>query len=660
MTKESTTEESPKIDDLSLFQSALSDLSPYLRYWIEKTLSEVMNSSANCESGWREKFLSLLIYLCQKEEEGALCHSISEMPERLNAFTSSLIEQEDEAEAELATVSQESVPVFDEKFFQDLPEKSPTAVVRTTTRAIDAGIKVPLFFYNDQIYLAHSFRLESHFLHSLENRLSQNPFGSAAVGRREERERRVLLSDEKMSELTSEWNSLSRDTLKRVVESNFLLITGGPGTGKTTLLAHLLKALSYVYHTGDHIESHIDSESLVLPEIRLVSPTGRGAARMKESLRERYPSDPLLSSLKSQTVHSLLKLQPTKSSPYTQSSPLYCDFVIVDEASMLDIYLWIQLLDGLPVGCKLILLGDVNQLPSIETGAILGDLTLAKEESSYRLKENVVTLSVGYRSKAEISELAQKVLKEPESSFDFLQRGSQERADESADKAGVFALPFPSTFKEMLSLIIKEYREIELSLATQEIPPQGFYELDEEKKEEIFGSRFDFLRRIALLTPQRVGAWGTQRINDALSRLLSPQRGTWSQTPVMITVNQFKEGLFNGDLGWLFSRGVESFFLFSIDSEYKIFPPYAIRGYEVAYARTIHKSQGSEFETVFLLLPDASPTLSRELLYTGITRAKNRLVVLANETGWREAVSHQIARNSAIQTWTTENSVDPS
>ncbi len=422
-----------------------------------------------------------------------------------------------------------------------------------------------------------------------------------------------------------------------------LLLAGGPGTGKTTTVARLLELLNPA------------QGSL---EVILAAPTGRAAARMSESLN-------LSDKTAGRTIHSLLGLYPGRPPRHDADRPLAADLCIVDEASMVDLPLMNALLAALPESAALLLVGDPDQLPSVEAGAVLGDLLYGaaeaagvagamaraaaegeeahpadaspKDEATPRRKAPlagaVVKLTKVYRSDTVILEAASAVRK---GEFETLK-------DILAEAEGAVRLHSPGSPDAMARIIAREAREAREAFESAE---KSLTKADDISK------LFDGFSSRAVLSPLRQGPWGVPAMNERISWLLGGTASPFPGMPVMITRNDPTRNLWNGDRGVLVLFDGRLRAAFPEAEGVRSFPLAALPGWEPAWVQTIHKSQGSEFDSVTILLPEgADRLLSREILYTAFTRARHSVNLYAELETVEAALERRVVRHSRIREW---------
>ena len=406
-----------------------------------------------------------------------------------------------------------------------------------------------------------------------------------------------------------------REAANRAVKQSFCIITGGPGTGKTTTVVKILALLQEL------------AEQPLL--IALAAPTGKAAMRLQESIGFNKAALPCPETIKSHipetvtTLHRLLGAKPP--SPYfchDANKPLVYDLVVVDEASMVDLALMSKLLDALKPGSRLILLGDKDQLASVESGAVLADLTMALPMLTLELKKS-------HRFDDAIKRLAVAVnLQQVDIAWQILHEGNENIAVLEEDLVDYMA----AQQTDYLRLIKAG---------------AGFDEI------------YRVFSRFQVLCANRLGKNSVADINYLLEQKLFGQQminlsGLWySGRPVMVTQNNPALHLYNGDIGICMpdkeQGGKSRVFFQRADGSVKKYLPARLPHCETVYAMTIHKSQGSEFEEVLIILPETiNPVLTKELLYTAITRAKKTVKLVADEAVFAGAVRQKVKRVTGL------------
>ena len=406
----------------------------------------------------------------------------------------------------------------------------------------------------------------------------------------------------------------------------FVVISGGPGSGKTSTVIRILALLM----SRD-------------PEYRvaLAAPTGKAAARMMESIRQRLDQLPIDADLKAalpveaQTLHRLLRYRHG-SFVYREEHRLPVDCVIVDEASMIDLKLMYQLLSALPDSARLILLGDRDQLASVAAGNVLADITGqgARHDTSVReLAQATRLLGSNYRfgSDSAIGALARQVNRgDASAAIDGLRDGEPELC--WYDSAG------EAINRDAFKWLLDRY--------------QGIFE------SETPAEALDIYEKTRLLCATNRGPIGIDAMNAGISEALLARNGLavaerFSGLPIMITRNARELSLFNGDTGILWSIDGELRACFrELDGSLRDLSINRLPVFKPAWAVTVHKSQGSEFDAVLLLLPGDSSNelLSRELLYTAITRARRSFSLQASRQVIQQMIGRLTQRHSGLAT----------
>lgn len=406
-----------------------------------------------------------------------------------------------------------------------------------------------------------------------------------------------------------------REAARMALERGFSIITGGPGTGKTTTVVKILALMQ-----------ELASEPLL---IALAAPTGKAAMRLQESIGKNKAALPCSEPVKQlipetvTTLHRLLGAMPP--SPYFRHNagkPLIHDLVVVDEASMVDLALMSKLADALKPGAGLILLGDKDQLASVESGAVLADLTAILPDCTLELKKshrfdgNIKKLAVAVNQQQ--ADIAWQVLQGEDRNITLL---DQEPADYVAGQQ-------------------VDYLQLIKSSAT-------------------FDTIYRAFSRFQALCSNRYGKNSVAEINHLVEQKLAAQKlihvsGLWYVgRPVMVTQNNPALQLYNGDIGICLpdkeQGGKLMVFFQRPDGSVKKYLPARVPHCETVFAMTIHKSQGSEFEEVLIALPDAvNPVLTKELLYTAITRARKTVKLVADEAVFAATVGRRVERITGL------------
>ncbi len=479
------------------------------------------------------------------------------------------------------------------------------------------------------------------------------------------------------------WQSIAAAVAAR---SSFSVISGGPGTGKTTTVVQLLGLLQgQALEQGGKLRIH------------LAAPTGKAAARLTESIGKAV--DQLPENVRKEvpvavtTLHRLLGSRPgTRHFTHNPMNPLHVDLLVVDEASMIDLSMMAALLSALPKNARLILLGDKDQLASVEAGSVLGDLCRNAEKPGYSeetrdwigrntgysldaytgngilLDQHIVVLRKSHRfgENSGIGNLARWVnAGDPKRVFSVLKRGygdiNRMPLNDTGDPefAALVLDGNPSSFTPPEGADRPVGYRAYLSLIKQ--GPEG---RGAEAEGRWLNAVIDTFGRFQLLSALRKGSWGVEGLNERTAEILHEQgltkatAGWYPGRPVLVTRNDYSLGLMNGDIGILLPvtdegalRGKVLRVVFPMaDGTLKKVLPSRLNDVETVYAMTVHKSQGSEFEHTAMVLPDhMSPVLTRELVYTGITRARSYFTLVTPRGRLlSEAVERRTLRASGL------------
>ncbi len=420
-----------------------------------------------------------------------------------------------------------------------------------------------------------------------------------------------------------------RAAARAAISGRFTVITGGPGTGKTSTVVRILA----LYH-------RLATEEGRTPRVAMVAPTGKAAARMDEAntkgiamLGEGHQGPRELVAKGASTIHRALGVTRRSRTRFIHGpqDPLDADLVVVDEASMVDLALMSKLVAALEPEARLVLLGDENQLASVEAGSVLADLCAPVTSSGFEvdaMENRVARLTQGLRAGMEsgVHRLAQAIV--------------------SRDPDRVMALLLDPSVPDVS---FSPLGEAELArVLSREVAPGFAAALAGGPPIEMLQG----LGRVRVLTALRKGPWGAPALNEAIYAMVGRLLGKRMPVPVMVTVNDYEVDLFNGDQGVVVRRGPRG-----NARAYFPAPGGGVRAlalsnlprYEPMYAVTIHKSQGSEYGHVVVVLPDRdNPVLSMELLYTAVTRARESVTIVAPREILELAVSRKIRRESGL------------
>jgi exodeoxyribonuclease V alpha subunit len=413
---------------------------------------------------------------------------------------------------------------------------------------------------------------------------------------------------------------MQREAAVTALTRSFSVISGGPGTGKTATVARILALL--IQLSGDTQQ-----------DIALAAPTGKAAMRLRQSILQAACQLDLPEEITNKlpkevsTIHRLLGVKADgEGFRHNRENRLSCDVIVIDEASMIDLPLMAHLLEALRDDARVILLGDRDQLASVEAGAVLADICGGDRVVSV----THLTKSYRFNETSGIGELSRLInAGDGAAAVDLLISGKHD------DLVWRNLLIGRSFEEEFVISISERYREYAGSVSPEEA---------------LAG-----LESFRVLSPLRSGLYGVENLNKLCLKALGLRHTSderyYRLMPVLVTGNNYELGLYNGDTGVVMENdGRPSVWFSAQDGGLRHLSPLRLPTHETAFALTVHKSQGSEFDRLLLILPDRMlEALSRELLYTAVTRARRQVEIWGTEDLFRQAVERRIVRSSGLR-----------
>ncbi|CAA9242925.1 MAG: Exodeoxyribonuclease V alpha chain [uncultured Acidimicrobiales bacterium] len=435
-------------------------------------------------------------------------------------------------------------------------------------------------------------------------------------------------------------DDLQRRAAETAVRRHLTVVAGGPGTGKTTTVARILALL--------HEQAEATGRA---PLVALVAPTGKAAARLEEAVHEAARDMPVSPALRGRllessasTLHRLLGWKPGNRARFRHDrfNRLPHDVVIVDETSMVSLTLMARLLEAVRPTARLVLVGDPEQLASVEAGAVLGDIVGPASDAEGAadgagVADAIVVLRRVHRFAGTIAPLARAIQSgDADRVVEVLRSGARDVRWIEEDAAAGASLP----------AVRETVVEAGGPLVAAAVDGDG-------------RAALDALGRFRLLCAHRRGPYGVGGWTAQVEAWLTAgvdgfaAVGEWyAGRPVLYTENDYGLRLYNGDTGVVVASGVGGGLRVAFERRGELveLSPQRLGRVETVHAMTVHKAQGSQFERVALLLPDpTSPILTRELLYTAATRAQKELLLVGTEAAVRAAVERPIARASGLR-----------
>lgn len=554
--------------------------------------------------------------------------------------------------------------------------------------AISADDDQLIVFVDQRLYLRRYFQFEQNLSDDLNDRLAPKADETQANAENTQLAKKCLSSifPDALAALANEqevdWQLVA---VANALNKNFSVIAGGPGTGKTYTVTKLLAALVMLAKESGRN----------LPTIMLSAPTGKAAQRLSESIAAAVSQfagqidENLLNAIpnKASTLHRLLGVIPNSPNfRHHQDNLLDVDVLLIDEVSMVDLPMFTRVMRALPKHAKVVLLGDADQLPSVAAGSVLADLAprphtgYSDSNLNYLLEVTQNSALANFNGSARTDAMSKNSASSPQDHVTFLTKSRR------FDGKGLIG--------RLASAVIKSEQDVSWQLISS--PCEQDKKLNNNQPLYLNANEFDWLKplvqryylpifscqqvgdafvqlaKFRLLCATRQGFSGVENLNHLVIEQLkqlgavatynnrqhknSQHKNSAEQIfhgmPIMIGENDYRLGLFNGDVGliWRHQLGHLMAVFEDENGEYRWVMPSRLPSFEAVYAMTIHKTQGSEFNHVAMVLPTQKDNklLSRELLYTGITRAKSYISVASNQTVWKNAVATKVVRRSGL------------
>ncbi|RNC85341.1 MAG: exodeoxyribonuclease V subunit alpha [Balneola sp.] len=481
------------------------------------------------------------------------------------------------------------------------------------------GDFTPLILSNDQIYLQKFWNYENELINWL---LTKSGFEHSLSDE-------VLEYLEKLFGDDSKQNNYQYLATKLVFLKDFVVITGSPGTGKTYTIKKIVRAL---------LDQNPDLN------IAFAAPTGKAADRMNQSLVDFSEEFQIP---RATTIHKLLAIGFRPGRTSYKKELLDIDVLIIDEASMLDLSLWIQMIRALPDSCKLIALGDKNQLASVEAGSILGDICF----------DNDNTFSSGLSNKIENKQVGNSTNKLNDSIIELTKSHRFEDSSGIAELAEAIKTENTGLVLDLLhsseypQLLMSEVNSEGLDLVLQDY---GITHFDDFVKS---GHLFEVLNKKKILCAFKQGPFGSDSINNLIeteikSHYKIPAYQNWYEgRPILITRNNNLLKVYNGEVGYVSTDFKTKNQILNFENRPGLsFLISRLNDIESAFALTIHKSQGSEYDHVAIVLGNTeNQLLSKQLLYTAVTRARKSVLVIGNQEIIKSTIEKSAVRRSGIR-----------
>lgn len=530
----------------------------------------------------------------------------------------------------------------------------------------------PMLFQHHRLYFYRYWQAENRIAQKM-----QQAVQTSALNNSENALIREILNQ--FFPQTSEKIDWQKVAVATALAKQFSLISGGPGTGKTYTVAILLAALQLKRL----------KLGLAPLNIALAAPTGKAAARLKESITNSLQSlSQIPTELKqllpssAKTIHSLLGIRPNSDLPrHNSENPLHIDLLVVDEASMIDLFVMEKLFNALKPNTRLILLGDKDQLASVEVGNAMNELgellTLGYSERHCDYLREVTGYAI-FSQNQQVPAVCDSLCHLRESRRFGENSGighlaAQINAKQAVNSWQIFANPALTDLQLILYPAVTDFPEksqwqkqcvkLVVDKALQLYRP--YLELVKQRQQSpqrvSVAQIFAAFAQVRLLSALRVSELGVESLNHDIAEALRQaqllnfrqSRESYIGKPILIIENSPQLRIFSGDIGLILpdEQGNLRVYFDTVENEqYLNISPSRLPNYEPAYVMTVHKSQGSEFAHTVMVMPSSiSPVLTKELLYTAVTRAKEQFTLFSDERIWKTAVNSDIQRQSGLR-----------
>jgi exodeoxyribonuclease V alpha subunit len=534
--------------------------------------------------------------------------------------------------------------------------KSPIVCILSEQQKMQDHIKLPLVLHGKRLYLQRYWLYEMSLHQSMLEKMKPMPWP-------EQGQAQIIKSLFPLNNSDTDWQAVAACV---AANKQFSVITGGPGTGKTTTVIRLLAILIHQYQT------HFKRQ----PIIKLAAPTGKAAMRLTESINGAKNDLSVSESIKqhipgqASTLHRLLSRNRRGEFKYNHHNPLHLDVLIVDEASMVDLPLMSKLMSALPKHGQIILLGDKDQLASVEAGSVLADICDSETQHGYSGQNATLIKSLsgqeltqtelepeGALLRDHICQLRKSYRFHDDSGIGFLARAAnsgdffewQKTAQKGFSDLNLINLT-QDEFDQFITLAGREYRPF-----LQLIDNTG-------TSDELALAIYSAFSQFQVLCALREGALGVTGLNESIEQALAQNQlidvnSQWYLgRPVMIMENDYGLNLYNGDIGIILPQADVSGVVrakvafIGSDGAVRWIQPSRLPKHETVFAMTVHKSQGSEFNHCALVLPDYhASVVTKELIYTGITRAKKQLTLIGRESVIKSGLKSKVQRFSGLR-----------